>query len=82
MSQENNQDTIAKMALINNEPQRLNTKELNNILITADQLKASDITLQTSSVVFSEIHGKLYPNTRRPLTNTEVGNILNYIKEI
>jgi defect-in-organelle-trafficking protein DotB len=76
MSQENN---AIKNALFPNEPQRINAKELNSLLVHADSLKASDITFQTGSPVFSEIHGKLYPNTKRNLTNSEVGAILNYI---
>ena len=76
MSQENKNIINA---LFPNEPQRINAKELNSILVHADRLKASDITFQSGSPVFSEIHGKLYPNTKRQLTNSEVGSILNYI---
>lgn len=76
MSQENN---LTPHTLVPNEPQRINAKELNNLLVHTDSLKASDITFQTGSPVFSEIHGKLYPNTKRSLTHSEVGEVLNYI---
>ena len=78
MSLENN-PTIIQQALINDEPQRFSSKDLNSLLVHCDKFSASDITFQTNTQVYSEIQGKLYPNTKRQLTNTEIGNILNHI---
>ena len=41
------------------------------------KLGASDITLQTDEPIFAEIYGRLKKVTRRRLSNTEVGEILN-----
>ena len=69
----------ASKFLIPKEPQRLGAQELDLLLAHCNKLEASDITIQSGMPVFSEIHGKLYPNTRRSLTNAEVGVILNHI---
>lgn len=61
------------------EPTRFSIEHLDHILEHCEQFKASDITLQTNSVIYAEIYGKLYPITRRHLSNTEVGDMLNGI---
>lgn len=59
------------------EPIRLSIDSANEILIHCVNLGASDITLQTGEPIFAEIYGGLKKVTRRKLSNTEVGEILN-----
>lgn len=59
------------------EPIRLSLETLNDILIHCVKLGASDITLQTDESIFAEIYGRLKKVTRRKLSNTEVGEIIN-----
>jgi defect-in-organelle-trafficking protein DotB len=61
------------------EPLRFTPSELDRLLAFCQQLGASDITFQTGESVFAEIYGRLYRVTRRKLSNTEVGEILNTI---
>lgn len=61
------------------EPIRFSTETLDRMLLHCVNLSASDITLQTNTPVFAEIHGRLYPITNRKLSNTEVGDMLNAI---
>ena len=75
---EENKD-IKSRALLPKEPQRMTQRELDHLLQHCSTLEVSDITIQTGMPIFSEIHGRLYPNTRRALTNSEVGGILNAI---
>jgi defect-in-organelle-trafficking protein DotB len=60
-----------------NEPARFEPHQLEGLLIHANRLHASDITLQSGQPVVAEIYGKLYQLTRRKLSNTEVGELLN-----
>jgi defect-in-organelle-trafficking protein DotB len=60
-----------------NEPARFESHQLEGLLIHANRLDASDITFQSGQPVIAEIYGKLYQLTRRKLTNTEVGELLN-----
>ena len=59
------------------EPIRLSIDSMNEILIHCVKLGASDVTLQTGEPIFAEIYGRLKKITRRKLSNTEVGEILN-----
>lgn len=59
------------------EPIRFNIDSTNEILIHCVQHGASDITFQSNEPVFAEIYGKLVKITRRRLSNTEVGEIIN-----
>lgn len=59
------------------EPVRLTIENTNDILIHCVKLGASDITLQTGEPVIAEIFGRLKKITRRRLSNTEVGEVLN-----
>lgn len=59
------------------EPVRLTIDSLNEIMIHCVKLGASDITLQTGEPVIAEIFGRLIKITRRRLSNTEVGEVLN-----
>jgi defect-in-organelle-trafficking protein DotB len=65
--------------LLPDEPIRFSTETFDRLLLHCVNLSASDITLQTNTAVFSEIHGRLYPVTTRKLSNTEVGDMLNAI---
>jgi defect-in-organelle-trafficking protein DotB len=59
------------------EPIRLTIDSLNEILMHAAKLGASDVTFQTNEPIYAEIFGKLKKITRRRLANTEVGEIIN-----
>jgi len=65
--------------LLPDEPIRFTTETFDRLLLHCVNLSASDVTLQTNTAVFSEIHGRLYPVTTRKLSNTEVGDMLNAI---
>lgn len=62
-----------------NEPLRFTPKHLEALLAFATELNASDITIQTGEPVVIEVYGKLYKITKRKLSNTEVGELLNTI---
>lgn len=59
------------------EPVRVTIDTVNEILIHAVKLGASDITFQTNEPILAEIFGRLKKITRRRLSNNEVGEILN-----
>lgn len=59
------------------EPVRLTVEQANEILMHCVKLGASDITLQTGEPIIAEVYGKLKKVTRRRLSNTEVGEVLN-----
>src|SRR5690348_11719565 len=59
------------------EPIRLSVESANEILIHCVKLGASDITFQTGEPIFAEIYGRLIKVTRRKLSNTEVGEVIN-----
>lgn len=59
------------------EPIRLSPEVANEILIHCVKSGASDITLQTGEPIFAEIYGRLNKITRRRLSNTEVGEVIN-----
>src|SRR5579883_10700 len=59
------------------EPIRLSVDSANEILIHCVKLGASDITFQTGEPIFAEIFGRLKKVTRRKLSNTEVGEVIN-----
>lgn len=61
------------------EPTRLTIDNTNEILIHCVKLGASDVTLQTDEPLYAEIYGRLRRITRRRLSNTEIGDILNGI---
>lgn len=63
--------------LIPQEPIRLTVDSLNEILIHAVKSGASDITFQTNEPIYAEIYGRLVKLTRRRLSNTEIGDIIN-----
>lgn len=59
------------------EPIRMSIEAVNEILIHCVKLGASDITFQTNEPIFAEIFGRLRKVTRRKLSNTELGEIIN-----
>ncbi len=59
------------------EPIRLSMDSVNEILMHCVKNGASDITFQTDESIFAEIYGRLKKVTRRRLSNTEVGEIIN-----
>jgi defect in organelle trafficking protein DotB len=61
------------------EPSRFTPENFDGLLAFATNLQASDVTLQTNEEVIAEIFGRLYKITKRKLTNTEVGDLLNAI---
>lgn len=62
-----------------NEPSRFESKSLDDLLVFCNRINASDITFQTGSPIMAEIYGRLYTVTKRPLSNAEVGDLLNTI---
>jgi defect-in-organelle-trafficking protein DotB len=65
--------------LFPNEPLRFMPQYLDELLTFCNRLNASDITLQTGEPVIVEVYGKLFKITKRKLSNTEVGDLLNAI---
>ncbi len=63
--------------LFPHEPIRLSIESANDILMHSVKLGASDITFQTGEPIFAEIFGRLRKVTRRRLSNTEVGEVIN-----
>lgn len=61
------------------EPSRFTPENFDGLLAFATNLNASDVTLQTNEEVVAEVYGHLYKITKRALTNTEVGDLLNSI---
>lgn len=59
------------------EPIRLTIDAVNELLIHCVKLGASDVTFQTGEPLIAEVYGKLHKITRRRLSNTEVGEVLN-----
>jgi defect-in-organelle-trafficking protein DotB len=61
------------------EPTRFNPMFLDKMLEHTERLNASDITIQTGAPIFAEVYGKLLKVTNRTLSNTELGDLINYI---
>src|SRR5579872_4920653 len=59
------------------EPIRLTPDTVNEVLIHAVKLGASDVTFQTNEPIYAEIYGKLRKVTRRRLSNTELSDVIN-----
>jgi len=64
---------------LHDEPVRFTAEALDRMLLHCVQLDASDVTIQTGEPVVAEIHGQIKNITKRKLTNTEAGDILNMI---
>ncbi|MBY0378008.1 MAG: Dot/Icm type IV secretion system ATPase DotB [Gammaproteobacteria bacterium] len=61
------------------EPSRFNPIFMDKMLQHAENLSASDITIQTGSPIFAEVYGQLIKITNRNLSNTELGDLINAI---
>jgi len=69
----------ATSTLYPGEPTRFTPENFDGLLAFATNINASDVTLQTNVEVFCEVYGRLHKITKRKLTNTEVGDLLNSI---
>lgn len=61
------------------EPTRFTPVFMDKMLEHAESLHASDITIQTGEPIFAEVYGRLLKMTKRPLSNTELGDLINSI---
>lgn len=61
------------------EPTRFTPAFMDKMLEHVQNLDASDVTIQTGMPIFAEIYGRLYRITNRPLSNTELGDLINGI---
>jgi len=69
----------AHLNIMPDEPTRFTPPCLDRMLLHAESLNASDITIQTNEAVFAEVYGRLMRITKRPLSNTELGDLINTI---
>jgi defect-in-organelle-trafficking protein DotB len=69
----------AEKYLMQNEPGRFAEMDLNMILEHCSNFQVSDLTLQSGEYIYIEEYGKLHAITRKQLTTSEVGSILNGI---
>lgn len=67
------------LQLMPGEPSRFTPPFLDKLLEHAEGLNASDITVQTGEPIYAEVYGKILTLTKRPLSNTEVGDLINAI---
>lgn len=65
--------------LMKDEPTRFTPAFMDKMLEHAQLLDASDITIQTGSPIYAEVYGQLLKITNRPLSNTELGDLINSI---
>lgn len=70
---------IHKEFLLPDEPVRFTPREMERMFLHCAKLDASDITIQTSSPILAEIHGRLFPVTTRKISSAEVADMLNSI---
>ncbi|MDP3706356.1 MAG: Dot/Icm type IV secretion system ATPase DotB [Legionellaceae bacterium] len=61
------------------EPTRFTPVFMDKMLEHAQRLNASDITVQTGAPIYIEVYGNLLKITNRPLSNTEIGDLINSI---
>lgn len=62
-----------------NEPTRFEGSNIDDLLVFCHRADASDITIQTAEPIIIEVYGRIHKITKRKLTNTEVGDLLNTI---
>lgn len=65
--------------LMKDEPTRFTPAFMDKMLEHTQLLDASDITIQTGSPIYAEVYGRLLKITNRPLSNTELGDLINSI---
>ena len=68
-----------KAHIMPDEPTRFTPVFMERMLEHADNLSASDITIQTGEPIFAEVYGKLVRISNRKLSNTELGDLINSI---
>src|SRR6056297_3289975 len=61
------------------EPTRFSPVFMDKMLEHAEKLNTSDITIQTGESIFAEVYGRLIRITKRKLSNTELGDLINSI---
>lgn len=61
------------------EPLRFGPNDLENLLGYAAKLGASDVTIQSGEPIIIDISGRLHKITKRKITTSEVGELLNDI---
>ena len=71
--------TYAHSNIMPKEPTRFSPVEMEKLLSHCEGLMASDITIQTNSAIYAEVYGRLIRVTNRPLSNTEVADLINEI---
>ena len=65
--------------LMPDEPTRFTPLFMDRMLEHAERLNASDVTIQTGEPIFAEVYGKLFKITKRRLSNTELGDLINSV---
>ncbi|HDU8294648.1 TPA: Dot/Icm type IV secretion system ATPase DotB [Legionella pneumophila] len=65
--------------LMPDEPTRFTPVFMDRMLEHTESLNASDITIQTGEPIFAEVYGRLLKITNRRLSNTELGDLINFI---
>lgn len=70
---------MSNIRLMPDEPTRFTPAFMDKMLEHAERLNASDITIQTGAPIYAEVYGKLIKITNRPLSNTELGDLINSI---
>ncbi len=65
--------------LMPDEPTRFTPVFMDKMLEHAQSLNASDITIQTGMPIYVEVYGNLWKITNRPLSNTELGDLINSV---
>lgn len=71
--------TSTHINLMPDEPTRFSPVFLDRLLEHAEQLNASDITLQTGEPIYAEVYGVLIKLTNRRLSNTEIADLINNV---
>lgn len=59
------------------EPPRLREDDIDSLLLWCVEQKSSDINFQTDRPIMNEIHGKLFPGTRRAMDAADIAIVLN-----
>ncbi len=70
---------MTNINLMADEPTRFSPVFMDKMLQHAENLTASDVTIQTGEPIFAEVYGRLIRITNRRLSNTELGDLINYI---
>lgn len=71
--------SVSQSFALPNEPHRFSPTDVDVLLAYCVETEASDITIQTNSEIMIEVYGRLYKITKRKLSNTEVGMLLNAV---